>query len=314
MLHLMIAPFLTVARAAWELYTRRFKYFFLLVIGLVFPLELVADLTNANDKVIKSFFPPEQATETAVTTFENITAFYQNVDIVGILSNDPWFIVGLIATLLINVAWLLVIVGVISGVVQTFRMPKREIQWSITKKHYLQYAWPVLATAFIAMVFQFVLLLAFVVPAIIMGVYWSFTAHAVVLAGHKYTNALRHSFQVVRGNWLDVVIRLVILSFGLTVLTMLFTAVTQELFSIPGIEAVVFTVVQIFALYVEVYMTLYFMELYTAWRLKHNDPKMNEIVEKAIAEHLESTESKEDVKKDAEAQKEDVSKGTDSEE
>ncbi|MFH1207629.1 MAG: hypothetical protein V1668_03410 [Patescibacteria group bacterium] len=64
---------------------------------------------------------------------------------------------------------------------------------------------PVIGTSLLMLVFLLGLTFLFVIPAIILGVYWAFTTYVVALKGQRGMAALKYSKAVVQGRWWKVI-------------------------------------------------------------------------------------------------------------
>ncbi len=74
--------------------------------------------------------------------------------------------------------------------------------------------------------FEFILFLLLVVPAIIFGIFWYFVFHTFVLEG-KFKNAFKYSKEIVKGRWLTVFMYVFVFS----IITFVISSLIEVLFA-----------------------------------------------------------------------------------
>lgn len=147
----------------WKYFTENFKTITTIVLIVYIPINIIV-----------SFVPPS----------ETLRGLSQEIRIMNLLE----FFIGIIATLAI-------------AHVVNMRVQSKEVTFQDALKKALS-KWPVaLLTTLIAGLCLFGLTLLLIIPGIIFGIYWLFTAQAVILSDKSYMEAMKYSKQLVQNRW-----------------------------------------------------------------------------------------------------------------
>lgn len=153
---------------AWKLFTTHFKTILIIILIVYIPVNIILSLV-----------PVESLGEgNPAQTFSSYLRIIQLTEAVF----------GIVATMAI-----------------AFGVNKILKHQTVDYKEALKEAvhrWPVaLGTGIIEAIFLLGLMLLLIVPAIIYGVYWSFSIFAIVFHNKSFRDALRYSKEVVQGRW-----------------------------------------------------------------------------------------------------------------
>jgi hypothetical protein len=259
--------FSNLLRTAWEVYTSQFRFFLLLVGLLAFPLYLIADFTipqptpeeleAANRSLAELDLAGLSAASPAELAEVGREIVASSIEAVGVPEQYLVFalalnVAGMVLSLLITVTAIrgtrAALAGKIPLVGPEMALASRELG-------------PLILTNIIvglALVGSFLL---FIVPGIILGVYWSLVAPAVVLSNRRYLHALRYSFQLVRGRWWETAT--VVAGSGLLVFAVVFALAVAlaPLAAYPGLRALTDAITHVVSVFATVVVTTYFLRI-----------------------------------------------------
>ncbi len=213
--------------AAWKIYTENLSIIVLITLAVFLPLN-----------IISMYLPGADASGETLNTSSAIGLGISSllVALVGVLVPAA---IAYIVSLSLD------------------RQPiKRENVFRFALSRWL----PLIGTSLLMMVFLLGLTFLFVIPAIILGVYWAFATYVVVLKNKSGMDALRYSQSVVKGRWWKVIGYLIIFGF--------ITGMISWLISLPFvninnhiINALVSTLSDIIFSYTIVATALFFINL-----------------------------------------------------
>lgn len=132
-------------------------------------------------------------------------------------------IISLISILLVLIVQIYYTIGVLKVV--DFTYDKKKSNFSEVFKEINKTILPFFLTSFILTIFLLLLGLLLIIPAIIMGVFWTFVGAIIIHEKKYYINALNRSKEIVSKRWWKV--------FGYLILIGLVVGLTTYLISIP---------------------------------------------------------------------------------
>ena len=110
-----------------------------------------------------------------------------------------------------------------------------------------QYFWLVI----LASIFVVLSTLFFIIPGIIVGTYLTFYSYVFVVEGEKGMNALKRSWNLVKGNWLKVFGRLFLLGIVFNIIYILLSSVHDLLGSVFQFFYMPFSIIFLYLIYLE---------------------------------------------------------------
>ena len=150
------------------------------------------------------------------------------------------------------------------GIIPFAYFEKKSFQDSL--KHSWSRIIPLVLTYIIMVIFLTGLFLLLIIPGIIFAIYWTFTSYAVLFKDKSYIEALKYSFNLVKGNWwrtlgyyitlmlvlialvIVIGIPLAIFQAGTTTLSYSLEAILNIVTSLGSLYAIVFTIKYFIAL------------------------------------------------------------------
>lgn len=225
-------PLGALARQAWEIYTTNFKFFLLLNVVFLFPLFLVQEILGL-------FLGESSVTATIVA---------------GVLS-----VIIIVFSFWFNAAVVLGVVTVTRG---------GAVDFATTVRAAYKHWWKVAAVGLLQGLLLIPLFLALVIPFFIFIVYWIFSIQAAVVEKKRYYDALRFSRSIVRGRWWEVFSRVLLIGLAVGAIVLAITSVTAALAEkIPLLDALVMLIIEVIAVYMTIFVTVYFLDLRKNFRL-----------------------------------------------
>jgi len=114
-------------------------------------------------------------------------------------------------------------------------------------KKFGQYLWLVILTS----IFVVLSTLFFIIPGIIVGTYLTFYSYVFVVEEEKGMNALKRSWNLVKGNWLKVFGRLFLLGIIFNIIYILLSSVNNLLGSVFQLFYMPFSIIFLYLIYLE---------------------------------------------------------------
>lgn len=231
----------------WDLYTTHFHYFFIVAFVFFLPLELVDVF------VLPRLGITEEWLATAIENVQ-IAELVTRMSLVLLLSTA----VGLSAQF-----------AIFYGVKRAYE--HQPLEWKSIVREARAHFLPFVGTSILQTVLLSLLCIALIVPGIIFGVYWMFAQAAVVFTGKRGMQALRYSKALVKGRWWSVLGRFVILGIAYVILEGMYSALMPDVWLQQAPVVVIVNMIwSILALFLSVFLAMYFLDLHTLHETKHS--------------------------------------------
>ncbi len=243
-------------KQSWEVYTTHFKVLFVGTMLLIVPFMLAIDLLVPT--------PSEEDYLEYELQFSIIDPWAEPGEFVRAVLLPPgasqdlfWLLTGLqVASGLASLLLVIVVIRAVSQALTGLEPDLPSIMPSALRD------WPVVFLTSVitgaGLLLGFVL---FLVPGIILSVYWVFVTPAIVLGRKRYLKAIAASYQLVKGNFWQVFGRILAVVVVIFVIGFSISASTANLIVYQGVEALIATVAQLIGLFSTVFITVYFLDL-----------------------------------------------------
>lgn len=135
---------------------------------------------------------------------------------------------------------------------------------------------PYLFVGLLVAVFVLIGFILFIIPAIVIGVWLSFSYFVLVLEGVRGMEALKTSKEYVRGLWFPIFGRIIVLVVGMMAFMTVLTVILEIIFGKGGITDLLTTIVN---LVISPFALVYFYHLYMdVKRVKHHGSREPETI------------------------------------
>lgn len=285
-----------VLRTSWETYTNQFRFFLILVLCFVFPLQLLSSWALPNPLSEQLM---DRLTQSDVNS-ENIIHIATDLVTQQFTGDDGMRMMVGYGALVIS--WLLsfyLMAAVTLGVWQVAkRTPGEQEQLVVQEilRDAKQYWWPLFWTQLLMSLVLGVFFILFIIPAIIFSVYWAFAGVAVVVANTRYMQALQYSRRIVRGYWWPTAARFFLVG---ALVSVVVTIISIPLATLAGqfsvIQSVLVAISELMGLFISVWTVYYFQDLQRVYNTHTSttDAATGKVIEHGVDEN-EQEESEQD--------------------
>lgn len=223
---------------SWEIYTGKFKYFFIAAAVLIFPISLVADFLT----------PPD------AYTGDTLEALWQN------LVTDPMLLWSTLGVNVVGyVVGVMLMILVVRGTAKAFKNMEPDLREEMGAG--LNDLIPVFLTHVVAAFITAALAMLLFIPGLIFFVFIIFLNPVIVLEGKRFFQALQGSIDLVRGRWWNVFGKFLGLWVIVGFIAILVGLATGPLLAYPILGATIATITEIIMLFVTVFITVFYLEL-----------------------------------------------------
>ncbi len=269
-------------KQSWQVYTTQFNIFLLIIVLLALPFNMVLDFTEdyspfydqewlgtADSGDLTSRYYYDEEAELDVAEFRNLAIaeyFTQKFQ-------EPWTWVNVIAEILSLVVSVIAGNAIVIAAARAFK--KKKIVFSEVLKQATRLWFPVVLTSALMVLLLMPLYVLLIIPGVIFTMFWVFTSQVIILENKRYWKALQRSRDLVRGNWMEVFGRYVLLALILTFIMLVLMGATSLLMEqVKGVQGIVVTIFQVISVYMSVFIVVYYYDLRD--RLKQQEKKEKE--------------------------------------
>ncbi|MBI2410695.1 MAG: hypothetical protein HYV32_02270 [Candidatus Kerfeldbacteria bacterium] len=291
-----LQPFRQVLRTSWETYTNQFRFFLIVVLCFVFPLQLLSSWALPNPLSEQLM---DRLTQSDVTT-ANVSHIATDLVRQQLTENDDTRMMVGYGALVIS--WLLsfyLMAAIILGVWRVAKHAPGDQEQLVVQdilRDAKQYWWPLFWTQLLMSLLLGFFFVLFIIPAIIFSVYWAFAGVAVVVTNRKYMHALQYSRRIVRGYWWPTAARFFLVGAMVSiVVTIISIPVATLAGQFSAIQAVLVAISELMGLFISVWTVYYFQDLQRVYesRLSAGTQTTGHVIEQH-AEENEQEESEQD--------------------
>jgi len=166
----------------------------------------------------------------------------------GIIENGGYLAVLLILGTYLLMIFLSTFIGfsLVLLVIKPVGTKLKEIFQEVWKKLW-QYLLVTILVVFFVMITSFLL----IIPGIIVGVYLAFSSFVLIIEGEKGINALKRSWNLVKGNWWKVFGRIILLNIIIGVIYAILISINDSLGSVFQYLSMPFSIIFMYLIYLE---------------------------------------------------------------
>jgi len=166
----------------------------------------------------------------------------------GIIENSGYLAVLLILGIYLLMIFLSTFIGfsLVLLVIKPVRTKLKEIFQEVWKKLW-QYLLVTILVGFFVIITSFLL----IIPGIIVGVYLTFSSFVFIIEAEKGINALKRSWNLVKGNWWKVFGRIILLNIIIGVIYTILISINDSLGSVFQCLSIPFSIIFMYLIYLE---------------------------------------------------------------